>query len=170
MADAVSIAGKPAAFTAMPAASRVALVNFALTLARTFAESDEFKRRYADHPEANGPEPVPEEQTADGIFAKQRAAQVRQRELAMKELQGVYPAGPRAPVALRLRKFLDLSRDVAYDAQIVEKGGKRVFADPALEARAPEWKMCFRAGKPATDAARAFAQKWLNDLQAQGVK
>jgi hypothetical protein len=45
-----------------------------------------------------------------------------------------------------------------------------VFADPALEARPKEWKMCFRAGKPATDAARAFAQKWLNDLAAAGVK
>ena len=73
MADAVSIAGKPAAFTAMPPAARVALVNFALTLARTFVESDEFKRRYADHREANGPDPLPEEQTADAIFAKQRA-------------------------------------------------------------------------------------------------
>jgi hypothetical protein len=30
--------------------------------------------------------------------------------------------------------------------------------------------MCFRAGKPATDAARAFAEKWLYDLQSQGVK
>ena len=73
MADAVSIAGKPAAFTAMAPAARVALVNFALTLARTFVESDEFKRRYADHREANGPDPLPEEQTADAIFAKQRA-------------------------------------------------------------------------------------------------
>ena len=73
MSDAVSIAGKPAAFIAMPPAARVALVNFALTLARTFVESDDFKRRYADHREANGPEPLPEEQTADAIFAKQRA-------------------------------------------------------------------------------------------------
>jgi len=45
-----------------------------------------------------------------------------------------------------------------------------VFADAALEARPAEWKMAFRAGKPATDAARAFAQKWLADLQAQGAK
>jgi hypothetical protein len=71
---------------------------------------------------------------------------------------------------MRLRRFLDVSRDVVYDAQIVEKQGKKVFADPALEAKPSEWKMCFRAGKPATDAARTFAQRWLNDLQAQGVK
>ena len=45
-----------------------------------------------------------------------------------------------------------------------------MFADAALEAKPAEWKMAFRAGKPATDAARAFAQKWLADLQSQGVK
>ena len=226
ISNAVSIAGKPAAFIGASPAARVAIVNFALTLARTFVESDDFKRRYADHREANGPDPLPEELTADavlakqragfeqqvaemrklfdqitpeqratleagwadmreqltamekgpkreeldGILKKQRAAQVQQREEAMKKLDGIYPADPRAMVAQRLRKFLDLSRDVAYDAQIVEKEGKKVFADPALEARPAEWKMCFRAGKPSTDAARTFAQKWLNDLQAQGVK
>ena len=226
MADAVSIAGKPAAFTAMPAASRVALVNFALTLARTFAESDEFKRRYADHREANGPEPLPEEPTADAIFAKQRAGfenqvaemrklfdqitpeqratleegwadmrrqldemekgerrkqiegllkdqrteQVRQRDQAMKEFEKTYPADARALIAMRLRHFLDVTKDVDFTAPLVDKGKNKVFAAEALEAKPAEWKMCFRAGKPATDAARAFAQKWLDDLQAQGVK
>ena len=226
VSDAVSIAGKPAAFIAMAPAARVALVNFALNLARTFAESDEFKRRYADHREANGPEPLPEEQTADAIFAKQRAGfenqvaemrklfdqitpeqratleegwadmrrqldemekgerrkqiegllkdqraeQVRQRDEAMKEMEKTYPADPRALIALRLRRFLDVTKDVDYAAQLVDKDKKKVFADAALEARPAEWKMSFRAGKPATDAARAFAQKWLNDLQAQGIK
>jgi hypothetical protein len=231
IADAVSIAGKPAAFLAMPPQARVALVNFALNLARAFVESDDFKRRYADHREANGPDPLPEEQTADQIFAKQRAGfenqvaemrklfdqitpeqratleagwadmrkqlddmekgdrrkqidavlkqqrdeQIRQRSAAMLELEKTYPADPRAMVALRLRHFLDVTSDVAYEARLVETSvgngaKKRVFADPALEAKPAEWKMAFRAGKPATDAARTFAQKWLNDLQAQGVK
>jgi hypothetical protein len=226
MADAVSIAGKPAAFIAMAPAARVALVNFALNLARTFAESDEFKRRYADHREANGPEPLPEGQTADAIFAKQRAGfenqvaemrklfdqitpeqratleegwtdmrrqldemekgerrkeiegllkdqrdlQIRQRDEAMKELEKTYPADARKLIAMRLRRFLDVTKDVDYAAQLVDKDKKKVFANAALEARTAEWKMSFRAGKPATDAARAFAQKWLNDLQAQGVK
>jgi hypothetical protein len=226
MSDAVSIAGKPAAFTAMPAAARVALVNFTLALARTFVESDDFARRYADHREANGPEPLPEAQSADAIFRKQRdgfenqvaemrklfdqitpeqratleegwrqmreqfdamekgerrkqieanlneqrAAQVRERELAMQAFEKTYPSDPRALVAMRLRHFLDVTKDLDFTAQLVEKDNKRVFADPALEAKPGEWKMVFRAGKPATDAARAFAQKWLTDLQAQGVK
>jgi hypothetical protein len=226
MADAVSIAGKPAVFTAMAPAARVALVNFTLTLARTFVESDEFKRRYTDHREANGPDPLPESQTADAIFAKQRAGfeaqvaemrklfdqitpeqrttleegwtqmrgqldamekgdkrkeiealladqrneQIRSRQAAVTAFEKTYPADPRALVAMRLRHFLDVTGDVAYDATLVDKDKKKAFADAALEAKPAEWKMAFRAGKPATDAARTFAQKWLADLQAQGVK
>jgi hypothetical protein len=226
ISDAASVAGKPDAFKAASAGTRVSMVNFALTLARTFAESDEFKRRYADHRDANGPDPLPEEQTVDAVLAKQRAGfeeqveamkklfdqitpeqratleqgwddmrrqltdmetgprraelekalrqtragMVRERELAMQELEKVYPADPRALVAMRLKRFLDVSKDVAYDAQLIEKNGKRVFADAGLEARPAEWKLCFRAGKPATDTARSFAQKWLSDLQAAGVK
>jgi len=226
VADAVSLAGKPAAFIALPPQQRVAMVNFALTLARTFVESDDFKRRYADHREANGPDPLPEAQTADQIFAKQRAGfenqvaemkklydqitpeqiatleagwndmrrqldemekgekrkeiegllkqqrdeQERQRNLALQELDKTYPADPRAMVAMRLRRFLDVTKDINYDAQLVEKNKRRVFADPALEAKPAEWKLAFRAGKPATEAARTFVQKWLSDLQSQGVK
>lgn len=224
--DAVSLAGKAEVFKAAPAPVRVAIVNFALNLARTFVESDDFKRRYADHREANGPDPLPEDQTVDQVLAKQRAGfeeqveamrklfdqitpeqrttleqgwddmrrqltemetgprraeldkalrqnrelQVRERAAAMKQLDSVYPEDPRALVVMRLRRFLAVSADVAYDAKLVDKEGRKVFADPALEARPAEWKMCFRAGKPATDAARSFAQKWLRDLEAQGIK
>jgi hypothetical protein len=221
MSDAVSIAGKPAAFIAMSPQARVALVNFTLTLARAFAESDDFKRRYADHREANGPEPLPEEQSVDAIFAKQRAGfenqvaemrklfdqitpeqratleagwkdmrdqldamekgdrrkqiegllkeqrseQMRGRDAAMKEFEKVYPADPRALVAMRLRHFLETTKDVDFAAQLVDKDKKKVFADPALEAKPAEWKMAFRAGKPALDVARSFAQNWLKDLE-----
>lgn len=226
VSDAVSIAGKPAAFIAMPPAARVALVNFALNLARTFVESDDFKRRYADHREANGPDPLPEEPTADAVLAKQRAGfenqvaemrkmfdqitpeqratleegwkdmrnqltamaqgerrveldrmleqqradQVRQREGAMKVFEKTYPSDPRTLVAMRLRHFIETTNDIAYDAQLVDTDQKRVFANEAFEAKPAEWKMAFRAGKPATDAARAFAQKWLTDLQSQGAQ
>ena len=73
IAGSVSLAGKPAAFLAMTPQARVALVNFALTTARSFSESDDFKRRYAEHREANGPDPLPAEESADQIFKKERA-------------------------------------------------------------------------------------------------
>ena len=224
--DTISLAGKSEVFTAAPDSTRVAMVNFALTLARTFAESADFKQRYADHREANGPDPLPDEQTADAVLAKQRAGfedqvvemrklfdqitpeqrktledgwddmrrqltemetgprraeldkllkqqrsqQVLARERAMKELDAVWPPDARTLVAGRLRHFLEVTKDVAYSAQLVDRAGKRVFADPALEAKPKEWKLCFRAGKAATDSARSFAQKWLSDLEAQGIK
>ena len=224
--DTLSVAGDSKVFTTASAAARVALVNFALSLARAFAESDDFKRRYADHREANGPDPLPEAPDVDAILAKQRAGfeaqveemrklfdqitpeqratleegwkdmraqltdletgprraefekalrqqrvvQEREREIAMKELDAVWPADHRSLIASRLRRFLDVSKDVIYDAKLVDSNGTKVFADPALETRPKEWKMCFRAGKPATDAARSFAQKWLTDLQGQGIK
>lgn len=224
--DTISLAGESEVFKKAPATARVATVNFALTLARTFVETDDFSRRYADHREANGPDPLPEEPSVDAILATQRAgfeeqvdqmrklfdqitpeqratleegwkdmraqltdmetgprraelekaireqhvARVRDREKAVKQLDAVWPTDARALVANRLRRFLSVSSDVAYDARLVDKDGKKVFADAALEARPREWKLCFRAGKPATDAARAFAQKWLGELAAAGVK
>ncbi len=226
MADTISLAGDNAVFKAAATSARVAMVNFALTMARTFVETDDFKRRYADHREANGPDPLPEEPSADAILAKQRSgfeaqveqmrklfdqitpeqratleagwkdmrqqladmetgprraeldqalreqrlAQVRERDDAVKQLDSVWPADARALVANRLRRFLQVSSDVAYDARLIDKDGRKVFADPALEARPREWKLCFRAGKQATDAARGFAGKWLNDLRAEGIK
>lgn len=224
--DTISLAGESQVFKAASATARVALVNFALTLARTFVETDDFKRRYADHREANGPDPLPEEPSVDAILARQRAgfeeqveqmrklfdqitaeqratleagwkdmraqltdmetgprraeldaalkeqrvAQVREREEAVKQLDAVWPVDARTMVANRLRHFLQVSSEVDYDARLIDRNGTKVFADPTLEARPKEWKLCFRAGKPATDAARAFAQKWLSDLAAAGVK
>jgi len=222
----VSVAGKADVFTAAAPQVRVAIVNAALTLARAFVESAEFPKRYADHREANGPDPLPPATTADEVLVKQRAGfeaqiqgmrkqfaevtpeqrktleegfdtvrarftemekgearveldaalktqrtrQVQAYQTAVKELDAVYPVDPRALVASRLRKFLDLSKDVDFTAQLVECDRKMRFADAAFEARPAEWKMLFRAGKPAVDAAQAFAQKWLADLQRMGVK
>ena len=228
IAGGISIAGKVEVFTAASPQARVAMVNGATALARAFVESDEFKRRYADHREANGPEPLPAEQTADQVLAKQRAGfeqqvealrkqfttdaitpeqratleegfetmraqftemekgqrrveldgvlkaqraeQVSAHDGATKDFDALFPADPRALVAMRLRKFLDTTRDIDFAAKLVEQDKVRKFADPALEAKPAEWKMCFRAGKPATDAAREFARKWVAELQAAGVK
>jgi hypothetical protein len=228
MAGAVSIAGKAEVFTAASPQARVVFVNTATTLARAFVESDEFKRRYSDHREANAPDPLPAEQTADQVLAKQRAdfeqqveglrkqfvvdaitpeqkatleegfdamraqftemekgprrtelaaalkstrdAQVAAHSAAMREFEAVYPADARALVAKRLKAFLDTTKDIDFSAKLVTRDKLQRFEDPALEAKPADWKMCFRAGRPATDAARQFAGKWLAELQAQGVK
>jgi hypothetical protein len=221
----VSLAGSAEVFKAAAPEGRAGMVTAVTTFGRAFIESTDFEGRYADHREANGPDPLPPEQTADQIFAKQRkdwdeqvagiraqfseitpaqqktleegfaemrarfdtmekdgraelerslqtqrVAQMRAREAAMAEFDKVIPSDPRVLIAARLRRFLDLSKDIDYSAMLVERDKKMRFADPALESKPRDWKLCFRAGKAATDTARAFAQKWLSELEAKGVK
>lgn len=75
------------------------------------------------------------------------------------------PSRPVEPlVASRLKQFLELSADVDFQARLVTKNGVSRFADPRLESRSPEWKLCFRAGPQTLAAARAYAGDWLNTL------
>jgi len=112
----------------------------------------------------------PKKTELEGVLKARRAEQVSSHAAAVKSFETVYPDDARALVALQLKRFLDTTRDIDFTARLVEQVKVRKFADPALEAKPSEWKMCFRAGKPATDAARDFAGKWLAELQAQGVK
>jgi len=104
------------------------------------------------------------------MLKEQRAQQVSAHDAATRAFEATYPADPRALVAMRLRAFLEVSKDVAVDARLVTQDKVQRFQDPALEAKPRGWKMCFRAGRPATDAARQFAGNWLSALEAQGVK
>ena len=76
-----------------------------------------------------------------------------------------YPASPKALIALRIRTFLEVSAGVDYNAQLVKREGSMTFADENQERKSREWKLCYRAGKPAVDSARAFATGWLAELE-----
>ncbi len=78
-----------------------------------------------------------------------------------------FPANPNQLIARRLQEFLDLSKDVDFNAQLKPVGGKMRFVNPAYEQKSSNWKLCYRAGKPAVDAGRAFATAWLKELQAK---
>jgi hypothetical protein len=89
-----------------------------------------------------------------------------QERLASYEKQ--YPVDPKVLIAGRLHQFLDLSKDIAFDAKLVPGGGgKMKFADAQFENKSAYWKMCFRAGKTPVEAARAFAAEWLKQLEAK---
>ena len=92
LTDTLSVAGNHEVFKAAPDSARVALVSFALTLARTFAESDDFKRRYADHREANGPELLPPLPSVDEVLARQRTGFEEQVEEMRKLFDQITPA------------------------------------------------------------------------------
>ena len=93
----------------------------------------------------------------------------RQEDAAFTRKQAAFnaefPEDVNALVARRLRQFLTTCGDVDFDAQL-ETGPdrRRRFVDPAYERRSRDWKMCFRAGRPAVDAARAAANEWLETL------
>lgn len=93
-----------------------------------------------------------------------RSSKEKAYQDALASWQRDDPADPNAAVARRLRDFLAMSADVRFDATLVTAGGRRTFADPALEGKPEAWKMCFRAGREATMAARTAAQAWLKEL------
>jgi hypothetical protein len=74
------------------------------------------------------------------------------------------PLDPMVLVAERLRKFMDVSAGVDFSAALTGAGRDARFSNPAYEEQSSDWKMCFRAGKEAVDAARAEAADWLKTL------
>ncbi|HEX7150366.1 MAG TPA: hypothetical protein VF618_02685 [Thermoanaerobaculia bacterium] len=75
-----------------------------------------------------------------------------------------YPADPKVQLRKRIQEFLTESANVDFNAKLVQKGRKMQFANAAYEDKPGEWKMCFRAGKEATTAARTFAAQWYREL------
>jgi hypothetical protein len=222
----VSLVGNVQVFKAASPPLRAGMVKTVTALARTYAESDDFARRYVDHREANAPGPPPPAKTADDVLTKQRADYEKQvtemramfdqitpqqrtvlergfddmrarfdametdgtkarladllnaqrdRDVAayderMKEYERDFPKDARVLIAARLRRFLDVTRDIDFSARLVERENRMRFADSALESRPAEWKMCFRAGRLATETAREFAQDWLKTLEAKAAR
>lgn len=81
--------------------------------------------------------------------------------------EAAYPASVEKFVASRLQKLLDNTRDIDFNAELIEKDGKKKFVNPEYEAKNAEWKQGFRAGRNVTAAARAFAEKWLEELSTK---
>lgn len=106
---------------------------------------------------------------AHAWYAEQGAGVNEEEENSAKEnlryWQQEFPATPRELAKKRLTEFLDLTKDIDFNAKLVQRGSKMVFADPALEAKSWVWKRCFRCGKETITAARSYAQQWLASLK-----
>jgi hypothetical protein len=75
------------------------------------------------------------------------------------------PADPHVALKRALKGFLDVTAGVDYAAALKPASGRKVFVNAAFEQKPREWKLCFRAGREACDAARAFASSWLAELK-----
>jgi hypothetical protein len=84
---------------------------------------------------------------------------------AMKNFETKFPSDPMPMIKQRLQEMLDITATVDYAAELKDGDkGIKLFVNPAYEAKPLEWKLAFRAGKPATDAIRAAAQQWISEL------
>lgn len=83
----------------------------------------------------------------------------------LQEWERRYPADPRTLIKKRINDFLVVSAGVDFSAKLIPRGDKMIFAREDYEQKPSEWKLCFRAGKEATAAARAFARAWLAELE-----
>jgi vacuolar-type H+-ATPase subunit H len=76
-----------------------------------------------------------------------------------------YPTNHLLFVKKRMQQFLDETKDIDFNAQLIEKNGKKYFANKAYESKGNRWKMAFRAGKDAIETARTFVQQWMTEIQ-----
>ncbi|MEO5893271.1 MAG: hypothetical protein ABIQ31_23675, partial [Ferruginibacter sp.] len=83
----------------------------------------------------------------------------------MKNWEKLYPADYALIIKARLKKFLDITSDVDFNAELKTSYNKKVFVNTAYERKSTEWKQAFRAGKEITTMARAFAAQWLTELK-----
>ena len=102
----------------------------------------------------------------DQMYRQMHDQAVAAHREKLAEWEAGWPAKPDKLVARRLREFVALTQEVDYDAKLVDgpKGVKQ-FANPAYESKSSQWKMCFRAGREATTAARQYAEEWLKALK-----
>jgi len=76
-----------------------------------------------------------------------------------------YPANYMLYVKKNLQLFLDATKDIDFSAELTERGGKKYFVKREYESKGNQWKAAFRCGKEPVEAARAFAQQWLSEIQ-----
>lgn len=89
----------------------------------------------------------------------------KQYNADIQKFEARYPEDPQVLLKKRLQEIIDITADVDYSAELKEGyRGKKVFVNPVYEKKPAEWKLAYRAGKPATDAVRTAAQEWLKKL------
>jgi len=91
--------------------------------------------------------------------------QMQEFDDRVKQWEQDYPIDPKNMIAQWLIRFLDTSKDVDFNAELRTKDDRKYFVKSEYEEKDYLWKICFRSGKPTTEAARTFAQSWLSELK-----
>jgi hypothetical protein len=92
--------------------------------------------------------------------------QLEQHKKDIAEWETQYPVNnPKLLIKSWLESFLDQTKDVDFKAQTAIDKGSTLFVKQEYERKNNLWKLCYRGGKETTDAARKFAQAWLNEIK-----
>lgn len=94
----------------------------------------------------------------------EKEGDIRSYEERLKRWKENYPSDFTPVLKLRLQKFLDLTKDVDFNAELKTVHSLKKFVNPAYERKPTEWKQAYRAGKDVTEYARSFAEKWMAAL------
>lgn len=78
-----------------------------------------------------------------------------------------YPAKVDDFIKTRLEQFIRETNEIDFNAQTEERKGKLLFTDPAYEKKSKYWKLAFRTGAPAIQAARKSVEIWIDDLNSK---
>lgn len=153
------------ALRALPPSERAAAVRALGEFTRGYVESAAFKTEYVKAWKATKPKGFGLPSLDAGALA--RRAVDKARGNSDDASRTALDKDPNVTLRRRLQEFLDLSADVDFAAATTGSGSSRRFVKEEYEAKSSQWKMCFRAGKEATGAARAFAQEWMESLPAK---
>lgn len=143
---------------ALDGAQRAAVVHALGAYARSYVKSPEFKKDYAQAYKNSKPKGFGMPSLDPGALARKAADKMQGKGSGGSS--DALDKNPDVTIRRRLEAFLEMSQTVDFDARL----NGRQFADPEYEAMSGEWKMCFRAGREATLAAREEAEAWLEEL------
>jgi hypothetical protein len=92
--------------------------------------------------------------------------QMEQHKKDIADWEAKYPVNkPNSLIKTWLESFLEMSKDVDFNAQTAIDQNRTLFVKQEYERKDYMWKLCFRGGKETTEAGRKFAQTWLNELK-----
>ena len=99
------------------------------------------------------------------IYNQQYEQEVTNYHTDLKQWEIDYPTDSKWIIKKWLNEFLDKTKDINFNAELINKNKTKVFVKREYEQKDYLWKVCFRAGKEATEAGRAFANSWIAELK-----
>jgi len=95
----------------------------------------------------------------------EKAARAGKVKKASPEADNAPPKDPQVNLRKALQHFLAVTEGVDYGAALSHQEGRKYFADKTFEAKPAEWKMAYRAGREASEGARAYVRAWAAELK-----